>query len=262
VGLVLLTGGLLAATLLQVGRSLELARLRERFVADVSHELRTPLQQILIFVQLLRLGRLRSEEERAESLGIVERETHRLIRLVERLLAFSRPATGSLAASDPRADLGPVLREAVQAFRPVAAAAGANLELVGGDEALEVAVAPESLRQVLVNLLDNAVKYGPPGQRITLGAERAGDVARVTVDDQGPGIPPAERERAWRPFFRLEREAANATTGSGIGLAIVREIVEETGGRALLDDAPGGGTRVILELPLAPGSPAREPQGS
>jgi signal transduction histidine kinase len=248
VGLVLLAGALLAATLVQLRRSLELVRLRERFVADVSHELRTPLQQILLFVQLLRLGHLRDEEERAGSLRVVERETHRLIRLVEGVLTFARPKRVAEMRAPVQTGLAPLMREALAAFRPIAEGKRACLELDVEDEKLVVAAPAEPLRQVLLNLFDNAVKYGPLGQRIRVRVERVGETARITVDDQGPGVPPEERKRVWEPFYRLE--TASGSGGSGIGLAIVHQLLEETGGRAEIGDAPGGGARLVVELPV------------
>jgi len=106
--------------------------------------------------------------------------------------------------------------------------------------------------QVLVNLLDNAVKYGPAGQEVRIGASRENGAARLWVEDGGPGIPRADRERVWVRFWRLERDRDSAVAGSGIGLAVVRELASLHHGRAFIDDtAPtgAGGTRVVIELP-------------
>jgi signal transduction histidine kinase len=104
---------------------------------------------------------------------------------------------------------------------------------------------------MLLNLLDNAVKYGPAGQTITVGSEIVGERARIFVEDEGPGIPHDERQRVWEPYVRLKRAAESATGGSGIGLSVVRELVSLHGGRTRAEGAPGGGARVIIELPLA-----------
>ena len=114
-----------------------------------------------------------------------------------------------------------------------------------------------SFRQLVLNLLDNAAKYGPHGGTVALHVARAvatngpasGPVVRVVVDDEGPGVPAAERARVWAPFARGDGDAVRACGGSGIGLAIVREVVAAHGGRAWLDEAPGGGARVVVELP-------------
>jgi signal transduction histidine kinase len=113
----------------------------------------------------------------------------------------------------------------------------------------------DALRQILLNLLDNAVKYGPAGQTITVGSEIAGDRARLWVEDQGPGIPHEDRHRVWEPYVRLTREAESSTGGSGIGLSVVRELVTLHGGRTRAEGAPGGGARVVIELPLSQPEP-------
>ena len=107
------------------------------------------------------------------------------------------------------------------------------------------------LRQALVNLVDNALKYGSPGQRIQLGAERHGASVRLYVADEGPGVPESERARIFEPYERLVRDQTSERTGTGLGLAVVRHIVQVCNGRVWLDDSPSRGTRVILELPIA-----------
>jgi signal transduction histidine kinase len=108
-----------------------------------------------------------------------------------------------------------------------------------------------AMRQVLINLLDNAVKYGPSGQTISVGLARSEDQrsARVWVEDEGPGIPAAERTKIWQPFQRLERDANSAVAGSGIGLALVRNLTVAHGGRVLVDDGVSGGSRFTIEIP-------------
>jgi signal transduction histidine kinase len=104
---------------------------------------------------------------------------------------------------------------------------------------------------MLLNLLDNAVKYGPAGQEVRIGATRDDGAARLWVDDGGPGIPGPDRERVWERFWRLERDRGSAIAGSGIGLAVVRELASLHHGRAWIDNpAAGVGTRVVIELPI------------
>ena len=108
--------------------------------------------------------------------------------------------------------------------------------------------------------MDNAVKYGPRGQTFSVGAERLGDTVRVTVSDQGPGVAESDRERVWAPYYRGRDHASRAVGGSGIGLAVVRSVVERHSGRAWLEPAGAQGTRVVVEFP-AP-LPARASAGS
>lgn len=257
--LLLLAGCLGAATLVQVQRSWVLVRARERFVANVSHELRTPLQLLLLFTQLLRMGRAGSDREREEALAIIERETRRLMGLVERVLSFSgtqgparrRGMAGRSHDAEERTDVSGVARETVEAFRLLADEEGVRLVAELPDHLPPVRAGPAAVRQVLLNLLDNAVRYGPRGQRVVVRAAAENGGVHLVVEDEGPGIPAADRERVWLAFHRLEPEGEPERSGSGIGLAVVREAVEAAGGRAWIEGAAGTGTRVVVRLPLA-----------
>ncbi|HEU5261311.1 MAG TPA: HAMP domain-containing sensor histidine kinase [Gemmatimonadales bacterium] len=258
-GVLTLTAGLIVTALVQLRREYELARLRADFVSGVSHELRTPLAQIRMFSETLLLGRVRSEDERRRSLEIVDQEARRLTHLVENLLHFSRSERQVTRLSPAPARLAPLVREAVEGFAPLATARGVTLRVEAGEEVV-ASVDADALRQMLLNLLDNAVKYGPPGQLVTVGVVATPTCARIWVDDEGPGIPPADRERVWDRFWRLERDRGSAIAGTGIGLAVVRELVALHGGRAWVEDAPSG-ARFVIELPL-PGSAADETTGT
>jgi hypothetical protein len=146
-------------------------------------------------------------------------------------------------------------------FTPLAAAAGVRLELRAAPEALAAADSA-AVRQVLLNFLDNATRYGPRGQRVRVGVERAGPTARVWVEDEGPGVPPAERTRVFAPYYRMARDAAVTGGGSGIGLAVVGDLAERQGGRAWVEAArpepgaprastAGAGARFVVEFPAA-----------
>ena len=256
--LLALTAVMVVAALLQLHREYELSRLRADFVSGVSHELRTPLAQIRMFSETLLLGRVRSEGERVRSLEIVDQEARRLTHLVENLLHFSRSERQATRLSPAAAPLAPLVREAVEAFAPLAAARGVTFrtELRDG---LVAPVDAEALRQMLVNLLDNAVKYGPADQTITVGLESGDGKARIRVEDQGLGVPAADRERIWDRFWRLERDRGSAVAGTGIGLSVVRELVALHGGRAWAEEGRGGTVaRFVLELPLV-GQPQAAP---
>jgi signal transduction histidine kinase len=251
--LLAVTAGLVVMALLQLHRENELSRLRTDFVSGVSHELRTPLAQIRMFSETLLLGRVRSEREQMRSLEIIDQEARRLTHLVENLLHFSRSERLVTRLSPAPTELAPLVRQTVEAFTPLAAARGVILatELHDG---LVAPVDADALRQMLLNLLDNAVKYGPEEQTLTVGlrASEGGRRARIWVDDQGPGIPAADRERIWDRFWRLERDRGSAVAGTGIGLSVVRELAGLHGGRAWAEDAPGRGARFVIELPLLP----------
>jgi signal transduction histidine kinase len=255
VALFVLAAGLLTVAVIQLRRQQQLARLRTEFVSGVSHELRTPLAQIRWFAELLHLGKLRSDDERERSAGIIDQEARRLTYLVENVLNFSRAEKGTNRVSPEPAEIDREIQESLDLFAPLARARGMTMRPTLGINGI-VSVDRNALRQILLNLLDNAAKYGPSGQTITVGSQIVGDRARIWVEDEGPGIPREDRVRVWEPYVRLNRDAESSTGGSGIGLSVVRELVLLHGGRTRAESAPGGGARVVVELPLVqPESP-------
>ncbi|MFL5579141.1 MAG: sensor histidine kinase [Gemmatimonadaceae bacterium] len=263
--LMTITAALIVVALRLMRRQQELARLRTDFVSGVSHELRTPLAQIRMFAELLRNGQLRSDDERRRSAEIIDEEAQRLTYLVENVLSFARAEHRRVGAARRSGGLTAKVatdrdvRRAVEAFAPLARARRATIQ-ADLEPRTAAAVDPSALRQVLLNLLDNAVKYGPPGQTVTVGmqaveptprqlAAGAEDAVRIWVDDQGPGIPDDERAHIWDPFRRLERTLETAVGGSGIGLSIVKDLLDQNGGRVWVEESPGGGARFVVELP-------------
>lgn len=249
-GLLALTLALCVVAVQQLRRETELARMREDFVSSVSHELRTPLAQIRMFTETLLLGRTRSDAERRRSLEIIDQEARRLSHLVENVLRISRAARGVSRVAPENVDLTAEVIANVESFRLFAAQRKVELrpELQAGVMGV---VDRGGLRQMLVNLLDNALKYGPAGQRVTVGLALFEESARIWVDDEGQGIAAEDREKVFMPFYRSPRDAGSAVAGSGIGLAVVREIATLHGGRAWAEAAPGGGARVCIEIPGA-----------
>ena len=245
-----LTLGLVSVAIVQLRRQQELVRLRDDFVSGVSHELRTPLAQIRLFADLLESGRLATGEQRSRSIRIINEESRRLTWLVENILHCSRAQRGAGRVAPQPVQAAPLVREIVDAFAPLARERDARFEVLA-DDGVVARVDADAFRQVLLNLLDNAVKYGPPGQTVRVRVELRGLSLRLSVDDQGPDVPWEERNRVWEPYRRLARDAEGATGGSGIGLAVVKDLVELHGGRVGVVDAPGGGARFWLELPYA-----------
>ncbi|HEY0527559.1 MAG TPA: HAMP domain-containing sensor histidine kinase [Gemmatimonadaceae bacterium] len=242
----LLTGSIILAIagFATLRSELRLVESRERFLANVSHELRTPLQQILTFVQLLRLGRARSEAERLRSLEIIETETHRLIALSDTVLAASTSRRAEITKHEIQVDS--VVREAVAFFSPLAQARKMCLEL-DIEPAQAMGDAP-ALRQILINVLDNAAKYGPVGQTIRVSLHDDPDKVRLLVDDRGPGVPATDRQKVWKPFFRLHRPVEQSTGGAGLGLSIVQDLADAMGAEVSISDAPEGGARFQLAM--------------
>ncbi|HSA56181.1 MAG TPA: HAMP domain-containing sensor histidine kinase [Gemmatimonadaceae bacterium] len=245
--LVLAVGlSLLAAS--QLRREARFAGERATFVANVSHELRTPLSQVRLVLDTLRLGRATDAGTREQALGTADREVLRLQHLVEGVLRFTRGPRPD-DAPRVRVDAAREARAVATEFAPLAAPRGIRID-VAGDEGTEIDLQHGALRQVLLNLLDNAVKYGRDHSVVSVEVRRRpGGGALISVTDTGPGVPDAERDRIWRPFERGSVARQRAAGGSGIGLTIVREIVEEHEGRAWVEGGPGGGARFVIDLP-------------
>jgi signal transduction histidine kinase len=238
-------------------RERELTRLRADFVASTSHELRTPLAQIRLFAELLQKGALRGPEESARALRIIEKEASRLTILVDNLLHYTRlrrraedAAAGGDASVEATSEVAAEVAHVVEAFAPLAAERGTQVTCAVPD-GLHARVDSLALRQVLINYLENAVKYGPPRQTITVSASAHGPRVRLWVDDQGAGVPRDERALIWEPFRRGRVAESSAHGGSGIGLAVVRELALQYGGDAGVEDAPGGGARFVVCFPSA-----------
>jgi signal transduction histidine kinase len=253
VGILGVAAAVVAVT--QLRREGELARLRSDFVAGVSHELRTPLAQLRLFLDTLRLKRYDTEAEQEWLVGHLSRETTRLEHLVENVLAAGRLDRGVLSeATLEPLDLGREVAEAVDAFAPLAASRRVSLEtdLPAG---VGILADQAALRQLLLNLLDNAVKFGPPGQVVRLALAREHGLARLTVTDQGPGVPEADRERIWEPYYRGSGAATRAVGGSGIGLAIVHDVAARFGGTVNVTTPDGGGARFAVSFPVLGSGP-------
>jgi signal transduction histidine kinase len=240
--------GLLAIGTWQIQRERRIAQMQVDFVRSASHELRTPLAQLRLFTETLQLGRVRSWSEVLSSMAFVDQQSRRLSRLVENLLTFAHGGQQRRARLEP-IELGAFLSETGRGFQPIVDAVGQTLRLEPCAECAAVGDR-EWLTQVVLNLLDNATKYGPKGQTITVRAECHDGQARIVIDDQGPGIPPEDRKRIFAPFVRLSREHERSTGGTGIGLAVATELTTAMNGTIWADDAPTG-ARLIVALPIA-----------
>jgi two-component system OmpR family sensor kinase len=217
---------------------------QRQFVADAAHELRTPLTAVRLQTQLL--DRAESEADKGEALDALREGLKRASHLTEQLLVMARLDPD---AAVPRADvdLAALARDAVAELEPLAHDRGVDLgvDLAGARLSGE----PDNLRALVRNLVDNAVRYTPAGGRVDVSVRAEAGAAVLAVEDTGPGIPPAERERVFDRFYRASGAPAG---GSGLGLAIVRRVADRHGASVALDDGAGGsGLRVTVRFPAA-----------
>lgn len=260
-GLMVLASGLVIVAIIQLRREQELALLRTDFVSSVSHQLRTPLAQIRMFGETLLLGRVRSEDERRRSLEIIVKEAQGLTHQVDNVLHFSRAQRGEVRLNPRETQLAPVIEEVLEGFCPLAEVQGCRIE-ASLDDTLTARVDPASIRQILLNLLENAVKYGPADQIIDVRLrKRAGGTVQLLVEDEGEGIPEEQREEVFSAYSRLDRHRDSGVAGSGIGLAVVKELAVRQGGWVRVEEAVSGGARFVVAFPrgrdlIRPASPS------
>ena len=248
--LLTLAAALSVVAVAQLRREGELTRLRADFVANVSHELRTPLAQIQLELETIQLGRAEPKPVRTAALARIARETRRLTYLADNILRFSRRDHAANPVQAAPVDLAALTHEIVAEFRPLALARQVEIR----ESIAPVppsAVASDGFRQLLLNLLDNALKYGPPGQTVRVAVVSRGPVVRVSVTDEGPGVPSSERDAIWQPFVRGAAAGESAAGGAGIGLTIVQDVVTQHGARAWVEPATSGptGATFVVEFP-------------
>ncbi len=247
---ILLTVGLLIAAIRQLQREHALIKIRTNFVSEVSHELRTPLTQIRMFTETLLFERFKTTDDKRRALEIINRESQRLIHLVENVLRFSDRQSEQRGLYLVNSPLAPRIESVVNEFQSLTEAAGATVQLILDPDAA-APVDNDALRQILLNLLDNAIKYGPSSHRVQVALTEHPGCIRISVSDQGPGIPQTDRERIWGGYYRLDRERRSAIAGTGIGLAVVRELVARHGGKTWVDEGRDGGAHFVVEFPKA-----------
>lgn len=252
--------GELSATLHQLGRQIEgLEKMRRDFVANVSHELRTPLTILGGFAETL-VDDDPPARVRKEFAGMILSNAQRMQRIVDELLDLSRIESGGWVPRPAITNLRGVAGEVIAAVGPAASAKGLHLETKIGDEAERIFADRMALRQILSNLVENAVRHTASGT-VTIFAEREPGGIAVGVRDTGEGIAPAHLPRIFERFYRADPGRSREQGGTGLGLAIVRHMTEAHGGRVRADSVVGKGTAIAAVFPLAPPSPQVELPG-
>ncbi len=243
-GMTLIMG---CSALLLLRRERRLIAMRKDFVARVSHELRTPLTQIRMYAESILLDRLPEKAQQTKALQVIHRETQRLSHLVENVLRFSGGNGQQHLPENSPYRLLEMLEHLHEDFLPMLTARNATLD-IDCEPSITTRCHRESLQQILGNLTDNALKYGPVGQIISLQASATDTKIRICITDQGPGIPARFHKQIFQPYFRLERETERAIAGTGIGLSVASELAGQLGGALQIEIVAAGGSRFCLTL--------------
>jgi two-component system phosphate regulon sensor histidine kinase PhoR len=227
----------------------ELEQVRSEFVATASHELRTPLAAVYGAVKTLRRDDLELDASTSDAfLEMIESETERLSSIVNQILLAGQLESGRVSLVESECDLGELVEGVVSAAR-VTAPDSVDFELVPNGAGLGLHCDEDKLRQVLVNLVENAVKYSPDGGKVTVAFGAQNGRARIEVRDRGLGIPETDYARVFEKFTRLDPGLSRGVGGTGLGLYIARELVERMGGEIAVDSALGRGSTFVVELP-------------
>ena len=245
----------------------QLGELKSNFVSSVSHELRAPIASVRLMAENLEGGKILEPQKQKEYFGFIVQECRRLTSLIENVLDFSRIEQGRKQYEFEPTDIVALVNQTVTLMQPNAAEKGVALKLETFNIQhstfnIELEVDGRAIQQALVNLIDNAIKHSPKGETVTVRIEMQKAEGRMqnsegasfslSVSDHGPGIPPAEHEKIFERFYRRGSELRRETQGVGIGLSIVKHIIEAHGGKVRVQSEPGKGSRFTIELPMNP----------
>lgn len=248
--MLLLTGGV-AMALRAASREMKLSRMKADFVSNVSHELRTPLASIRVFGEFLKLGRVKEPKKIQEYGEYIETESRRLTQLINNILDFSRIESGQKTYHFEEADLTEVVDETLKSFDVRLSQQGFRVNLEMPEEPLPLAkVDSAAIAQALVNLLDNAAKYSGDSRDIDVRVAKKDEFITIAIMDRGIGIPLQEQEKIFEKFYRVSTGLVHDVKGSGLGLSIVKHIVEAHHGKVTVRSKQGTGTTFTIYLPI------------
>ncbi len=248
----IIIGGIVFA-LRAASREMKLSQMKTDFVSNVSHELRTPLSSIRVFGELQRMGHVKDPARVRDYGEFIETESRRLTQLINNILDFSRIESGQKSYHCAEADVTEVVLETLKSFSVLLQQDSFTLRIERPERPLPRAmIDPEAIGQVVVNLLDNAVKYSGTSREITVRLGQRFDQLTVSVSDHGIGIPAGEREKIFERFHRVSTGLVHDVKGSGLGLSLVKHIVEAHGGNVSVASELGRGSTFTVSLPICP----------
>jgi len=246
----LLMGGGMLLTYRNVARELALAKLKSDFVSNVSHELRTPLALIRLYAETLELGRLSNPGKRQEYYEIIRKESERLTSLINNILDFSRIESGKKEYSFRETDVADLVRSTLESYRFEIEQNGFQFEQKIDKDLPRVYVDREAIARSLLNLVNNAVKYSAKEKYLGVNLYRHNGGLNLEVVDHGIGIAAKEQPKIFEKFYRVGDPLVHETKGSGLGLSLVRHIVQAHGGVVAVESEPGQGSKFIITLPV------------
>jgi signal transduction histidine kinase len=238
-------------TLRATSREMKLAEAKSTFVSNVSHELKTPLALIRLFAETLELGRVKNAEKAHEYHRIINNESRRLTQLINNILDFSKIEAGRKEYQFVESDVAEVVEDVLKSYEYQITSAGFELTPDIAADLPPVAIDRDAISQALLNLVNNAVKYSDDVKKISVRLRRRDGFVAIEVADHGIGIPRSEQEKIFEKFYRVSTGLVHDTKGSGLGLALVKHIVEAHKGKIQLESAPGRGSRFTILIPAS-----------
>jgi len=237
-----------------VNKAMELAKLKSDIVSNVSHELRTPLSLIRLYAETLELGRIPDEQRKLEYYRIVRKESERLTALINNILDFSRIEAGKKEYEFRETDLPSLVRDTMDAYRYQIEQNGFAYEEHICNDLPPVRVDREAIARTLLNLVNNAIKYSAQEKYLAVSLSRQNGSVKLDVVDHGIGIARNEQSKIFDKFYRVCDPMDHQSKGSGLGLSLVKHIVNAHRGEISVESTPGKGSKFTVTLPLDPGA--------
>ena len=247
--LLVLLGGI-ALTIRATDREARLAQAKSNFVANVSHELKTPLSLLSLFSEILELGRVKNEEKRTEYYRILRHESLRLNKVIDNILDFSKIEAGRKTYDFADADMAEVLENVLSSYRYQIINSGFDIQTNIQPDLPSVFIDRDAMAQAISNLVDNAIKYSRDVKQLSITTEKRGTDLSIEIADHGIGIPRAEQAKVFEKFYRVGNGLVHDVKGSGLGLSLVKHIIEAHQGTISVESDVGKGSRFTILLPL------------
>ncbi|MEQ8838679.1 MAG: ATP-binding protein, partial [Lacipirellulaceae bacterium] len=229
----------------------KLEGLRQQFVSNVSHELKTPLSSIKAYTETLLNGAIEDEENRVRFLERIDEQADRLNQLIHDMLSLARIEAGRDILDVKSLPLAPLISQCVADHESLAASKPVRLVNEAAETSLKVAADEESLRQVLSNLIDNALKYTPPDGEVRVRVQQDEELVTIEVADTGIGIAPQHQDRLFERFYRVDKARSRELGGTGLGLSIVKHLCQAMNGEVTVSSEIGKGSQFRVKLPAA-----------